>query len=348
MIRRLLLVLTAVLLLAGCASTKPDMAALAPTADVSDAVAKITYAANDEEFVTRVEFEQARDKLLQGATEEQVLDYLASRHLLLRDARTDNITIEPAEVDEFVEQLRSQTCTAIPIPEAQSTTDPVALLDACAKFFGFDNGGALRRYLQEEITVNKVIEQNATAGEEIRAAHILVATEQEAIKARERVTTGGEDFNTVAKEISTEPAAQESGGDLGFFGPGAMVAPFETAAFALQDGEISQPVQTDFGWHIIKVIERRPGQITGDTAGQYRDTVLRTAQQEGKVEYLITPAPPPAPEAPPVELPTADTSEEPPMDATVVPEEAPAAPEEATPEATTAPADEDVTVTPAP
>lgn len=336
MIRRLLLALTAVLLLAGCASTKPDMAALAPTADVSDAVAKITYAPNDEEFVTRVEFEQARDKLLQGATEEQVLDYLASRHLLLHDARTGNISVEPTEVDDFVERLRTQTCTQIPIPEAQSATDPAALLDACAKFFGFDNGAAMRRYLQEEITVNKVIEKNATAGEEIHAAHILVATEAEAIKVRERVTTGGEDFNTVAKEVSTEPAAKESGGDLGFFGPGQMVAPFETAAFALKDGEISQPVQTDFGWHIIKVIERRPGQITSDTAGQYRDTVLRTAQQAGKVVYLITPAPPPTPEAPPVELPTADTSEEPPAEAT------------AAPEATTAPADLDVTVTPAP
>lgn len=351
MIRRLLLILTCVLLLAGCASTRPDMAALAPTPDASDAVAKITHAPGDEEFISRAEFEQARDKLLQGASEQQVLDYLASRHLLLRDARTGNITVPATEVDEFVERLRTQTCTQIPIPEAQSETDPAALLDACATFFGFSNGSAMRRYLQEEITINKVIEQNATASEEVHAAHILVESEEEALAVRERVTTGGEDFNAVASEVSTEPAAKESGGDLGFFGPGQMVEPFETAAFALKDGEISQPVQTDFGWHIIKLIERRPGQITSQTAGLYRDTVLQTAQEEGKVEYLITPAPPPTMEAP-IELPTADTSEAP-ADATVVPEtpEEEVTPEatveESAPEATTAPED-DVTATPEP
>jgi parvulin-like peptidyl-prolyl isomerase len=323
------------------------MAALAPTADTSTAVVKITYAPGDEEFISRTEFEQARDKLLQGASEQQVLEYITSRHLLLHEARTANISATPTEVDEFVERLRTETCTQVPIPEAQSTTDPAALLDACAKFFGSENASGLRRYLQEEITVNKHIEKNATAGEELHAAHILVETEDEARKVRERVTTGGEDFSTVAKEVSTEPAAKESGGDLGFFGPGQMVAPFETAAFALKDGEISQPVQTDFGWHIIKVIERRPGQISSQSAGQYRDTVLQTAQQEGKVQYLITPAPPPTMEAP-MELPTADISEEAPADATAQPEDATATLEEVTPEATAAAADEDATATSTP
>ena len=346
MIGRFVLLMMVTLLLGACASTRPDMAALAPTADASTAVAKITYAPGDEELISRAEFEQTRDKLLQGASEEQVLDFLASRHLLLNQARTSNVSATPAEVDEFVERLRTQTCTQVPIPEAQNTTDPAALLDACARFFGFEGASAMRRYLQEEITVNKVIEQNATASEEVHAAHILVETEEEARAVRERVTTGGEDFNTVASEVSTEPAAKESGGDLGFFGPGQMVAPFEEAAFALKDGEISQPVQTDFGWHIIKLIERRPGQMTAATANQYRDTVLRTAQQEGKVEYLITPAAPPTQEAP-IELPTVDTSEEPATDGTVTPEgdvtATPAADED---ETATPATNEDVTATP--
>ena len=373
MIRRLTLVLAGALLLGGCASTQPDMAALAPTAETSTAVIKITHAPGEEEFVSRAEFEQARDQLLQGASEEQVLDYLASRYLLLYAARASDVTVAPEEVDQFVEQLRTQTCTQIPIPEAQSATDPAALLEACATFFGFDGSSGMRRYLQEEITVNKYIEQNATAAEEVHAAHILVETEEEAKEVRERVTTGGEDFNAVAREVSTEPAAAESGGDLGFFGPGQMVAPFEAAAFALQDGEISQPVQTDFGWHIIKLIERRPGQMTSESAGQFRDTMLRTAQQEGKVEYLITPAPPPTMEAP-LELPTVDASEEPATEETAepeettLPEETPEATEEstvepteeidestpeateeaeeATPEATSDPADDDTTATP--
>jgi peptidyl-prolyl cis-trans isomerase C len=90
--------------------------------------------------------------------------------------------------------------------------------------------------------------------EEIHARHILVATEAEAKEIQERLKKG-EDFATVAKEKSKDPSAE--GGDLGFFGRGQMLKPFEDAAFQLKEGEISNPVQTQFGWHIIKVEELR-------------------------------------------------------------------------------------------
>ena len=90
--------------------------------------------------------------------------------------------------------------------------------------------------------------------QEIHARHILVATEDEAKKVAERLKNG-EDFATVAKEVSKDPNAE--GGDLGFFTRGQMLKPFEDAAFALDVGQISEPVQTQFGWHIIKVEEKR-------------------------------------------------------------------------------------------
>jgi peptidyl-prolyl cis-trans isomerase C len=92
--------------------------------------------------------------------------------------------------------------------------------------------------------------------DEIRASHILVSTEDEA-KAIKADLDGGADFAAIAKEKSIDPGAA-NGGDLGFFGKGMMVAPFETAAFALTDvGQISDPVQSQFGWHIIKLEEKR-------------------------------------------------------------------------------------------
>ncbi|KKC35798.1 hypothetical protein WH87_14515 [Devosia epidermidihirudinis] len=92
--------------------------------------------------------------------------------------------------------------------------------------------------------------------EEIRASHILVPTEDEA-KAIKAELDGGADFATLAKEKSIDPGAA-NGGDLGFFGKGMMVAPFETAAYALTEiGQISEPVQSQFGWHIIKLEEKR-------------------------------------------------------------------------------------------
>ena len=87
----------------------------------------------------------------------------------------------------------------------------------------------------------------------IHARHILVKTEDEALQALYDVTHG-KDFGEVAREKSMCPSKKE-GGDLGWFGRNQMVKEFETAAFALKPGEISKPVKTQFGWHIIKVEE---------------------------------------------------------------------------------------------
>lgn len=95
------------------------------------------------------------------------------------------------------------------------------------------------------------------AEDEIHARHILVTTEDDA-KAIKAALDGGADFDALAKEKSIEPGAKQSGGDLGYFKAGAMVKPFADAAFAMKVGEISNPVQTQFGWHIIKIEDRRP------------------------------------------------------------------------------------------
>jgi peptidyl-prolyl cis-trans isomerase C len=95
------------------------------------------------------------------------------------------------------------------------------------------------------------------AVDEIHARHILVTTEDDA-KAIKAQLDGGADFAALAKEKSIEPGAKTSGGDLGFFTQDKMVKPFADAAFALKVNEVSQPVQTQFGWHVIQVLERRP------------------------------------------------------------------------------------------
>ena len=126
---------------------------------------------------------------------------------------------------------------------------------------------ALRRAYFSDTIANAVTEEavraeydkfvaDFTPTDEIRASHILVPTEEEA-KAVEADLAGGADFATLAKEKSIDPGAA-NGGDLGFFGPGMMVAPFEEAAFALTDvGQVSAPVQSQFGWHVIKLEEKR-------------------------------------------------------------------------------------------
>lgn len=117
---------------------------------------------------------------------------------------------------------------------------------------------------------------------EVRARHILVKTEEEAKELRARIDAG-EDFAELAKQYSLDGSAQ-NGGDLGFFGKGRMVQPFENAAFALQPGEVSQPVQTQFGYHLIKVEERMEPELA-DVEGEIRDALIK--QKSRSQEEII-------------------------------------------------------------
>ncbi|HVY50766.1 MAG TPA: peptidylprolyl isomerase [Devosia sp.] len=112
--------------------------------------------------------------------------------------------------------------------------------------------------------------------DEVHARHILVSTEDDA-KAIKAQLDGGADFAALAKEKSIEPGAKDSGGDLGYFTQDKMVKPFADAAFALKVNEISQPVQTQFGWHIIQVIDRRPAA---------KPTLQELTQQIGQQLYV--------------------------------------------------------------
>lgn len=95
----------------------------------------------------------------------------------------------------------------------------------------------------------------AEPSEEYNAAHILVATEEEAAAIKAELD-GGADFGELARTRSTGPSGPNAG-DLGWFGKGMMVEPFETAVLALSPGEVSGPVETQFGWHIIRLNEVR-------------------------------------------------------------------------------------------
>lgn len=88
---------------------------------------------------------------------------------------------------------------------------------------------------------------------EVKVLHILVKTFEQAQQIRGRVLSG-EDFAALAKEFSFCPSAQR-GGDLGYFARGRMAPEFERSAFDLKEGEVSEPVETDFGWHLIKVVD---------------------------------------------------------------------------------------------
>jgi peptidyl-prolyl cis-trans isomerase C len=118
---------------------------------------------------------------------------------------------------------------------------------------------------------------------EVRARHILVATEDEAKAALKRVK-GGEDFAKVADAISKDPGSQ--GGDLGWFTMDRMVPEFAEAAFKLEKGQISDPVKSQFGWHVIKLEEKRTKAFPDFE--QVKDQVKSYVVQKAQTDQIVT------------------------------------------------------------
>ena len=116
-------------------------------------------------------------------------------------------------------------------------------------------GAATDEAVQEAYAAYEALTADDVPTMEYNASHILVETEEEAQAIIDRIE-GGEDFATVAQEESTGPTGP-GGGELGWFGPGQMVQLFEEAVMQLEPGEVSQPVQTQFGWHVIRLNETR-------------------------------------------------------------------------------------------
>ena len=175
--------------------------------------------------------------------------------------------------------------------------------------------------------------------EEIHARHILVPTEAEAKAALDRVNKG-EDFAKVADEVSKDPGSQ--GGDLGWFTKDKMVPEFGEAAFKLEPGQVSQPVKSEFGWHIIKVEGKREkafppfdqvkDQVTRYVVQKAQSDLVMNLRKDAKIERTAA-APPPVP---------ADATDAgaAPVDAAPADAPAPATPAPATPApASPAPAD---------
>jgi peptidyl-prolyl cis-trans isomerase C len=123
--------------------------------------------------------------------------------------------------------------------------------------------------LKKHYTAN---EKQYTDPEQVKARHILIkvatgAPEEEKKKAKEKAEgllkrlKEGEDFSKLAEEFSEDPTSKKKGGDLGFFPRGRMVKPFEDAAFSLKNGQISGVIETQFGYHIIKMEDRKEAKV---------------------------------------------------------------------------------------
>ncbi|MGH9141561.1 MAG: peptidylprolyl isomerase [Vicinamibacterales bacterium] len=243
-----------------------------------------------------------RDEVLRG-----VLDQLVAYHLLAQESRARKLPVPDEDVDArlveirkgfatedafkqgiaaqglTLEQLKSQTRTSIEVSKVidVEVNSKVSVQDPEVKGFYDQN---VERFKQ---------------GDSVHAAHILIgvpqgATPDQKAEARSRAAAvlktikAGGDFATLARASSQDPGSAQNGGDLGFFPKGQMTPAFEEAAFKLKPGTVSPLVETPFGFHIIKVIERRAPRTApfAEVSGQIKD-FLTQGQREQKLEQFV-------------------------------------------------------------
>ncbi|WP_318505363.1 peptidylprolyl isomerase [Bacillus sp. T3] len=175
------------------------------------------------------------------------------QELLYTKVLSKNYKVTDDELDKKVKEIKDQAGESFEMLLAQN---------------GLKDEKELRELLKPQLLIEKagLKEVKATEKEmkdyyanlkpEIKARHILVDSEEKAKEVKSKLD-GGAKFEDLAKEYSTDPGSKDKGGDLGWFGAGAMVAEFENAAYALKVNEISAPVKSENGWHIIQVTDKK-------------------------------------------------------------------------------------------
>lgn len=219
--------------------------------------------------------QQVLADFLQNQLPSTVLDNMIDQVLIEQYATGAGIAVADSEVQQTIEQQFGFTdegaAATPPVTQGITSTESAGTVSredfesAFANFLETLKTQAglsepqYRQILRGELLQDKVSAQitadvPATAPQ-VHARHILVETEEEAQQVYQRLLDG-EDFATVAEEVSTDTASAKDGGDLGWFGRGQMVAEFEDVAFSAPVGEINEPVKSQFGYHIIQVLER--------------------------------------------------------------------------------------------
>jgi foldase protein PrsA len=254
---------------------------------------------------TKITKTQVYDRLIKtgGAT---AVDRMIDETLVANAAKAANITVTEKEIDDEIAKIKVrmggedaftaalQQYNLTPQQVRDDQTMRINLAKLLTPGIKVDDA-ALQKYFDDHKT--------EFGGNEVTARHILVATEAEA-KAIKAQLDAGADFAALAKEKSTEPAAKTSGGDLGTFGPGKMVAEFDAVIFTLKKGEISAPFQSQFGWHVAQVTDIKPpitydqvkdkvkAAYIDDQVSQLSTTWLADQRKAGKITNTVAPATP--------------------------------------------------------
>ncbi len=257
--------------------------------EVRRAIVEMPELQRDGKFIGR----EAYQELLEGNRLSADQFHASLRDQLLtekvRRVLAATVFVAPTEIEQaYRDQVETATIRYVAVPGSRFAAEAAPDAAAVAAYFTAQREAfrlperRVVRYLLatanelaatltvDEAAVRRAYDENPdqyAQPEQVQARHILVRTsaERDAAAARalalelERRVDGGEDFAALARQFSDDPGSKERGGELGWFGRGEMVAPFEAAAFGAEPGSLVGPVESDFGVHLIEVLAKRPG-----------------------------------------------------------------------------------------
>ncbi|RJQ43481.1 MAG: peptidylprolyl isomerase [Nitrospiraceae bacterium] len=211
--------------------------------------------------ITRIP-EWARGQFSGEEGKERFLEELVRRELIYQDAKKMKLDKDP----EYIEKMKEfERMTLVSLILKKEVEEKAKVDEAEVKDFYDKNADKF------------------TIGTKVRASHILIDTEDQAKKISDRIKKG-ENFSKLAESLSNDKGSASKGGDLGFFGRGQMVPEFEQAVLSLKPGEVSEPVKTRFGYHIIKLTDIQKGEVA--TFEQSREAIKRQLLAE-KQKQLV-------------------------------------------------------------
>lgn len=220
----------------------------------------------------------------------QVLDVLIADKIMQSEVQKQNIVISDEQIEEDFEEMKEFYGTDEAL---QTELDKYGLTVEDVKKNIKSNLEVellLEPYI--EITDEEMAEYFETnkekfgQEEQVKASHILVETEEEALEVKAKIDAG-EDFAELAKEYSTDAANSEQGGNLGYFAEDKMVKEFSDVAFSLGIGEISDPVKTNFGYHIIKVEDKieEKAPVLEENTEEIKNQLFQTKSYEAYMKW---------------------------------------------------------------
>ncbi|APH03909.1 foldase protein PrsA [Bacillus weihaiensis] len=220
---------------------------------------------------------------------EAALDSLITKSIIEQEAKKQEVKVSDeeveAEVDELVlsyggEEMFNQTLATSGLTMEDVFED--MKLNLQIEKLVESRIDVTEEELQTYFEENK---ESFAKTKQIQASHILVKDEDTANEVKDKLNAG-QDFIELAQEYSTDTASAESGGDLGYFGEGSMVAEFEEAAFSMKVDEVSEPVKTEYGYHIIKVTDIQEASEASFNESKEEITTILT-DEKMSTEYPI-------------------------------------------------------------